>query len=150
MEIEIRPVTGDEFEAIIPLIVAYMEFYEVTGIGEDRIREYFGPFAGDRDDAWLHAAWDGADPVGFACYYRVRNSLAAADTLLLHDLYVKEDVRGGGVGRRLIETGIGIARSFGAPQLEWSTAPDNQVAQRLYDSTGAEKSTWLTYELKVE
>jgi hypothetical protein len=31
----------------------------------------------------------------------------------------------------------------------WSTAPDNATAQRLCDRTGAERSTWLEYELTV-
>lgn len=150
MEIEIRPLAKTEFDAVLPLIVAYQEFYEVTGVSERQTREFFGQFTGERDDGWLYAAWDGGEPVGFACYYRVHNSLAAADTLLLHDLYVKESVRGGGIGRRLIEQGAELGRAFGAPQLEWSTAPDNRRAQRLYDSTGAEKSTWLTYELEIE
>ncbi|MGB3232885.1 MAG: hypothetical protein WA944_01780 [Mycobacterium sp.] len=35
----------------------------------------------------------------------------------------------------------------GAEKLVWETAPDNEAAQRLYDGIGAEKSTWLTYEL---
>ena len=37
----------------------------------------------------------------------------------------------------------------GARHLEWSTAPDNHAAQRLYDSTGAERSEWVEYELEL-
>jgi hypothetical protein len=29
------------------------------------------------------------------------------------------------------------------------TEPDNHTAQRLYDSTGAERSTWVAYELPI-
>ncbi len=29
----------------------------------------------------------------------------------------------------------------------WETAPENVTAQRLYDRLGAQRSTWLTYEL---
>ena len=37
------------------------------------------------------------------------------------------------------------------PPLEWATAPDNRTAQRLYDSTGAERSdgSSTSYTLKV-
>jgi hypothetical protein len=31
----------------------------------------------------------------------------------------------------------------------WSTAPDNTTAQRLYDRTGATRSSWYEYELEV-
>jgi ribosomal protein S18 acetylase RimI-like enzyme len=65
----------------------------------------------------------------------------------MNDLYVDAGARGQGVGRALIEAGAEVARERGAHHLEWSTAPDNATAQRLYDSTGAERSTWLEYEL---
>jgi ribosomal protein S18 acetylase RimI-like enzyme len=52
-----------------------------------------------------------------------------------------------GVGRRLIESCRGLCRKRGATKLVWETAPDNAIAQRLYDSTGAESSTWLAYEI---
>ena len=38
--------------------------------------------------------------------------------------------------------------AIGAHHLEWATAPDNETAQRLYDSTGAERSNWIEYELE--
>ncbi len=150
MGIEIRPVAEEELDTVLPLIEAYQEFYEVTGISRERTRHFFHRFVGSSENGWLYAAWDGEEPVGFACYYRHKNSLVAASTVLLHDLYVSEHARGQGIGRRFIEEGCDLVRRMGAHLLEWSTAPDNHTAQRLYDSTGAEKSTWLTYELKVD
>ena len=52
-----------------------------------------------------------------------------------------------GAGRELITACLQRCRERGAAKLVWETAPDNVVAQRLYDALGAEKSTWLTYEL---
>jgi ribosomal protein S18 acetylase RimI-like enzyme len=51
------------------------------------------------------------------------------------------------VGRALIERCRALCRKRGAQKLVWETAPDNRTAQRLYDSTDAESSTWLTYEI---
>jgi ribosomal protein S18 acetylase RimI-like enzyme len=67
----------------------------------------------------------------------------------MNDLFVSEDARGEGVGRALIEASADVARERGVPFVEWSTAPDNYTAQRLYDSTGAERSEWFSYELRV-
>jgi ribosomal protein S18 acetylase RimI-like enzyme len=77
------------------------------------------------------------------------SSLSASDIVLLNDLYVDESARGRGAGRALIEAGVELARDAGATHLVWETAPDNHRAQALYDTTGAEKSTWLEYELEV-
>ncbi len=66
----------------------------------------------------------------------------------MNDLFVEPDDRGLGVGRALIEAARDVARERGAALLEWVTAPDNYTAQRLYDSTGAERSAgWIEYEL---
>ena len=67
----------------------------------------------------------------------------------MNDLYVDETKRGQGVGRALIEASTEVARERGVPFVEWSTAPDNHTAQRLYDSFGAERSEWFNYELRV-
>jgi len=67
----------------------------------------------------------------------------------MNDLFVVPEERGEGVGRSLIEATAEVARERGVPFVEWSTAPDNKTAQRLYDSTGAERTEWFSYELPV-
>ena len=80
---------------------------------------------------------------GFATLYWFFSSTKAADSVLMNDLYVREDVRGAGIGRALIAEALDQARGRGAAHLEWFTAPDNLTAQRLYDSvSGATRSTW--------
>ena len=74
-------------------------------------------------------------------------TLDAARIGVLNDLYVVPDARGAGVGRSLIEHCRGLCRQRAAAKLVWETAPDNETAQRLYDGIGAERSTWLTYEI---
>jgi GNAT superfamily N-acetyltransferase len=149
MPIETRPIAAEEFTSVEPLLAAYQAFYEVEDIDPERNREFFSRFVGPNDSGWLIGAWDGDALVGFGCFYRHKSSLSATDIVLMNDLYVIEDARGKGVGRKLIEAGVELAREWGASHLTWATAPDNHTAQRLYDSTGAEKSTWLEYEIAV-
>jgi GNAT superfamily N-acetyltransferase len=67
----------------------------------------------------------------------------------LHDLFVVPAARATGAGRALLEAAGSVARDRGVPSLVWSTAPDNTTAQRLYDRTGAQRSTWYEYDLSV-
>jgi len=149
MDAEIRPVTEEILPQVEPLIAAYQRFYEVEEIDRERNREFFSRFIGTDREGWLLAALQDEEVIGFGCYYRFLSSLLAVETVLMNDLYVVEAARGSGVGRALIEAGAGLAREAGAAWLEWNTAPDNRIAQALYDGTGAEKSTWVNYELKV-
>ena len=148
-ELEIAPISHDEFEELLPLIAAYQRFYKVEDIDEARNRAFFHRFLAPSEDGLLLGARRDGRLVGYACLYWHFSSLEASETLLMNDLYVSEEARGAGVGRALIEATAEVARERGAPFVEWATAPDNHTAQRLYDSTGAERSEWFSYELRV-
>jgi GNAT superfamily N-acetyltransferase len=148
-EVEIAPISAEEFEELLPLIAAYQRFYEVEEIDEERNRAFFRRFLAPSDDGLLLGARREGRLVGYACLYWHFSSLEAVETVLMNDLFVVADCRGDGIGRALIEASAEVARERGAPYLEWATAPDNETAQRLYDATGAERSEWLSYELRV-
>src|SRR4051794_35183971 len=148
--ITVGPVLEEEFETLLPLIAAYQRFYEVEEIDSDRNRFFFRRFLAPSDDGELLAARDESGLIlGYACLYWHFSSLAAVETVLMNDLFVAPEARGRGIGRTLIEATAEVARERGAAWVEWSTAPDNHTAQRLYDSLTGEKSTWLSYELEV-
>ena len=146
--ISVEPVTPEEFEELVPMIGAYQRFYEVPDPDDERNRAFFRRFLAPSDDGLLLAARVDGGFAGYACLYWTFSSLSAEEVVLMNDLYVDERHRGGGVGRALIDAAAAVARERGAGHLEWATAPDNERAQRLYDSTGAERSVWVTYELK--
>lgn len=148
-EVEIAPIAAAEFEELLPLIAAYQRFYRVEDVSDERNRAFFRRFLAPSEDGLLLGARRGGALIGYACLYWHFSSLEACESVLMNDLFVVEEMRGEGVGRALIGAAGEVARERGAPSLEWATAPDNHTAQRLYDSTGAERSEWLTYELRV-
>jgi GNAT superfamily N-acetyltransferase len=148
-ELEIAPVAVEEFELLLPLIAAYQRFYEVEDIDEGRNRTFFRRFLAPSEDGLLLGARRDDALVGYACLYWHFSSTEACESVLMNDLFVSEDARGAGVGRALIEATAEVARERGVPFVEWSTAPDNETAQRLYDSTGAERTEWFSYELRA-
>jgi GNAT superfamily N-acetyltransferase len=148
-EPRIEPIAPSELDALLPLIAAYQRFYEVEEIDDERNRTFFSRFVAPSDDGVLLGAWRGPELVGYACLYWHFTSLVPAETALMNDLYVEPEARGGGVGRALIEASAAVARERGAQRLEWGTQPGNETAQRLYDSTGAERSEWVEYELPL-
>lgn len=148
-EVEIAPIASEEFEELLPLIAAYQRFYEVAEIDDDRNRGFFRRFLAPSEDGLLLGARREGQLLGYACLYWHFSSLEATECVLMNDLFVDESARGQRVGRALIEASADVARERGVPFVEWSTAPDNKTAQRLYDSTGAERSEWFSYELRV-
>jgi GNAT superfamily N-acetyltransferase len=145
----IEPVSEAQLEQLLPLIAAYQRFYEVDDVDDERNRAFFTRFIAPSDNGLLLGAWHGEELRGYACLYWHFTSLVPAETVLMNDLFVDPTARGRGIGRALIEASADVARSRGAHHLEWATAPDNKTAQRLYDATGAERSTWIEYELEL-
>jgi GNAT superfamily N-acetyltransferase len=149
MDVRVRPMRQEELEGALPLIAGYQRFYEAEP-DEERNRAFFSRFIEPSDEGLLLGAWLQDELVGFATMYWFHSSTAAADTVLMNDLFVADHVRGGGVGRALIDACLAVTRQRGAAHLEWYTAPDNRTAQRLYDSyPGAERSTWYAYEVEA-
>src|ERR1044072_8866308 len=145
--LRIEPVHEQQFELLLPMIAAYQAFYEAKEIDPDRNRRFFSRFLEPSDEGLIIGAWRDEKLVGYACLYWHHSSTRAKDTVMLIDLVGDEASRGEGGGRALIEAARDVARDLGPDHVEWSTRPDNHTAQRLYDSTGAEKSTWIEYEL---
>ena len=149
VEVSISKVSQLDLSELLPLMRAYCEFYEVEP-RDDRLVSMCRSLIDDPGEGQqLIARDEEGKAVGFATIFWGWQTLDAARTGLMNDLYVVADVRGGGVGRALIEACRGACRKKGVGKLVWATAPDNHTAQRLYDSMGAESSTWLEYELEA-
>jgi GNAT superfamily N-acetyltransferase len=147
--VNVRPIRRGELEEFLPLVADYQRFYGAEPDVE-RNRRFFSRFLHPSEVGLLLGAWVNEGIAGFATLYWFFSSTKAADSVLMNDLFVREEVRGGGIGRALIQSAIDEARRRGAVHLEWYTSPDNLVAQRLYDSLpGANRSSWQAYEIET-
>lgn len=151
-EVSIERVRVVDLPLLMPMLRAYCDFYEVDP-RDDRLVALSRALIDDPGEGTQLLARrieeDGAigDPLGFATVFWTWQTLDAARIGVMNDLFVVADARGAGVGRRLIEACRGECRKRGAQKLVWETALDNERAQALYDSMGAESSRWLSYEI---
>jgi GNAT superfamily N-acetyltransferase len=148
-DLRVLPIAADQLDELLPLIAAYQRFYEVEDVDDERNRAFFSRFVAPSEDGMLIGAWHDGVPLGYACLYWTFTSLVPAEIVLMNDLYVVPEARGRGIGRALIEASAEAARERGANHLQWVTAPDNETAQRLYDSTGARREPSIEYELEL-
>jgi GNAT superfamily N-acetyltransferase len=142
----VAPITEEQFEVVLPLIADYQRFY---GGDPDPARNaaFFRRFLEPSDEGLLLGAWQEGELLVHACLYWTFSSVSAEEVVLLNDLFVRDEHRGSGVGRTLIDATVHVARARGAKAVRWYTALDNRDAQRAYERTGAERSAWFEYEL---
>ncbi|CAA0126075.1 dTDP-fucosamine acetyltransferase [Halioglobus japonicus] len=122
-----------------------MEFYQIADISDSRNKEFFSQFGVSNPAGCQFAFRESGSIVGFATLYFSYTTSITAKVAVLNDLYTRPGNRGKGIGRQLIEHCRKYAAENGAARLQWVTAPDNEPAQKLYDSMQTGKSTWRFY-----
>lgn len=130
------------------LWTAYLTFYEAS-VSEEVYASSFARMLSGQDGEFqgLVAVQDGR-PVGLAHYLFHRHGWRVENVCYLQDLYADPDVRGTGIGRRLIEAVYAAADARGCPNVYWTTQTFNTVARTLYDRIG-ELTPFIKYQRKV-
>jgi GNAT superfamily N-acetyltransferase len=124
-----------EYERLLPECLATEPLLRDSLFGTDPSAEVVLAFAG-------------AEPAGFALWFRSYSTFLARPGIYLEDLFVFPAHRGRGLGRLLIAhlAGIAVARGYG--RLEWAVLDWNADAIRFYESLGAvAMSDWTTYRV---
>jgi GNAT superfamily N-acetyltransferase len=146
----IRPVTREELGELLPLVRAYLDFYEVAP-GDAEVRALCEALLDDpREGVQLLARDDAGRAAGFATIFWSWSTLSAARIGVMNDLFVTPASRGTGLADALIAACAERCRAHGATALEWATALDNERAQTVYDRVGGRRSQWLSYTLPLD
>ena len=140
-------VTEADFEALLPLMRAYCDFYEVSP-SDDALLAMSRELIADpeREGVQLLARADG-HALGFATIFWSWATTSAERIGIMNDLYVAPEGRGSGLAEALIEACRAECAARGARKLTWQTAPDNKRAMKVYDRVGATREQWVDYWL---
>ena len=125
----------------MPNLIALLRQNQVT-------RKTWSQFFDDAvPDFALLAERDGA-VVGLVHYLYHRSTTRPEGTCYLQDLFTREDQRGQGVGRALIEGVYSAARKARIQRDYWHTHESNAAGRRLYDQV-AEHSGFIVYAVDL-
>ena len=94
--------------------------------------------------AALIAEYDGA-AAGYALYYPVFGSFAAAGKVHLEDLFLKENFRGCGFGRYFLARTAEAVLAEGYTEIEWSCLDWNRASIDFYKKLEAKQETGRVY-----
>lgn len=87
----------------------------------------------------------GKETVGYALYYPVFGSFAAAGSVYLEDFYLKEEFRGRGFGRFFFSKIAEAVLAEGYTGMEWSCLDWNQTAIGFYRRGEAKQEAGRVY-----
>ena len=135
--LSIRPAAVSDVPLLLRFSREFAEFERQPGavvIDEATlIRDGFGPQPKFR---CMIAEWDG-EPVGYALFFAFYSSWKGSG-IFLEDLFVRESLRGRGIGRALLSQVARIARQEGAFGIRWEVLDWNESAIKFYKSLGGQ------------
>ena len=135
MNYKIIRATKENLNQVGKLFDLYRQFYKY----KSSVREstnYISERINNNESIIFFAITENNNSAGFVQLYETFGSLHLGKIIILYDLYVKEEFRKHGIGKKLMEKSEEYAKSIGAKGIELSTAKDNLSAQSLYEKIG--------------
>jgi GNAT superfamily N-acetyltransferase len=145
MTVTIRPLRASDKADWIDLFKGYITFYK-SSVADDVIEETWQRLlSGDEHVHRCLIAADANDrPIGLAHILFHRSTWSKTWYCYLEDLFVRPDIRAGGVGEALIKAVYAAADARGVTRVYWTTQEFNYRARGLYDKV-ATKSPFIQY-----
>jgi len=147
MEYKLRQATESDFANILNLFKEFATFEKVPEKmvnSVDRMmkeKDLFNCFVAETKDKNI---------IGYVTYFFTYHTWIGK-CLYMDDLYVVDAYRHKGIGKKLLETVIDIAKTQGCHKLRWQVSNWNKNAQEFYKSMGAEiDGVELNCDLKVD
>jgi GNAT superfamily N-acetyltransferase len=146
--LDIRNATENDIPLIRRFIAELGEFerldHQVVATEELLRRNLFGPRAYAEV---LIATWNG-EPAGFALFFYNFSTFLGKPGIYLEDLFVREHLRGRGIGCALLTRLARIALERDCGRLEWAVLDWNQPAIGFYRKLGAvPMHDWTVFRL---
>lgn len=87
-------------------------------------------------------------PVGYALFFPNFSTFKGKPGIYLEDLFVMPEFRGKGIGRKMLEEIISIAKKQECGRVEWSVLDWNSAAIEFYKARGAKPlKEWTIFRL---
>lgn len=150
MNVEIVDLKPERFDDFIRLVVALADYEHLNRPTPDAIERLRADAFGTapRYQAFL-GMLDG-EAVGYAITLQTYSSFLARPTQYLEDLFVLEHARTHGVGGRLFDRVLDLAKDNGCGRMEWQVLDWNMLARDFYARRKAEfKKEWLVYRITL-
>jgi ribosomal protein S18 acetylase RimI-like enzyme len=103
------------------------------------MEQVFEHFAQQENSEIRIAEDENSNFTGYLFVGESKNAMTGKSFGFIYDIFVKEELRGKGIGKMLIEKAEDYCRQKGYSRLSLMVSADNQAALKLYASTGFKK-----------
>lgn len=86
---------------------------------------------------------------GLVHFFPHAHTWHASRVCYLNDLFVRPEIRGGGIGEKLIDAVVDEGRKQGWAEIYWHTQDHNSVARGLYDKLTGGTDGFINYSISI-
>ncbi len=146
---KIRPVTPSDRVQWDPLWRDYLKFYE-SSLADEITDLLWQRITDPAHEIQCRVAANGNDNlVGLVHFFPHAHTWYASPVCYLNDLFVLPGIRGGGIGKMLIDAVVDAARQQGWAEVYWHTQNHNTVARGLYDKITGGTDGFINYTIDM-
>jgi ribosomal protein S18 acetylase RimI-like enzyme len=128
---------SEEAETVARLLGEFRDWFGYSEPDDATLRPSIEQLIADPATEYLLGAPGAGAPAGGVVQLRFRHSIwTGTDDAWLEDLYVRDELRGTGLGRALTEYAIDRARARGCGRIQLDVHTTNVPANALYESLG--------------
>lgn len=144
----VRPIREEDRATWMQLWQGYVGFFGMTLDEEITNATWRRIMDGNHDLNCVVAERVGGQVVGFATFLVTPNTWSIQPGVYLEDLFVCKNMRGQGIGAKLILHLRDMCISQNYSRLFWVTEEDNLVAQALYNRVGY-RTPYIQYRVQL-
>ena len=149
-EISIEKVTEDNFSEFIALIEKLADYEKLTPPDEDAKSRLKADAFCQNPKYKAYLAYINKNPAGYITFYFTYSTFLAKPTLYLEDIFVSEECRKQGIGRKLFDFCRSEAKLRGCGRMDWTVLTWNKPSIEFYEKAGAERQDWYLYRLNED
>ena len=149
--ITVRPARAEDSALVLDFIQQLAKYEKLEHHCVATAEEIRATLFGTEAKAAALVAFENGKPAGFAVYFWSYSTFLAKPGFYLEDLFVKPELRGKGIGKRIFQELLRIAKANDCGRFEWSVLDWNEPAIKFYESLGATaQAEWVRYRLDEE
>jgi GNAT superfamily N-acetyltransferase len=149
-DLELRPIAPDDLPQFVALCAEHAAFEQAAFFENGQADRLAVLLFGPRPAAYGLVVARGAELLGFATYIPEFSTWDAAYYLHLDCLFLRPELRGRGVGRRVMAAVAAEARQLGCALMQWQTPDFNHAAIAFYQRLGASRKSKVRFYLAAE
>jgi GNAT superfamily N-acetyltransferase len=146
----VEKVNAETFDNFLGLINKLAEYEKLAPPDEDAKKRLLQDCLSDKPKYQAFIGKVDDKYVSYVIFFFTYSSFLAMPTLFLEDIFVLEEYRRHGVGKKMFDLLRATAKKEGCGRIEFTVLKWNTPAQKFYEKNKAQRLEWYLYRLVKE